>query len=594
MNTMLIQDFATLLYQDEALVSLISTAVSKDENGIQYVRDEFRRQLRRYASDLKLEAPYSHHLAVVGFVSTFSAKITRELFSKLSLEAGTQIPESAQSIQDRRERVETYLRQMIEPTETSGPVEESDQDSELEEAGEEPYDGSLEHLDHMERFILESAAYQALHHRFRDIVYPNLRSKLCTLMARWSDSDHKYHGHVVRYNLPNLVAELQHINPDAIEFNDYGKETGFLTKNINRFQNLVELWTRERWDWWPLPQYSRPLKEGETRLRWECTCGEYRQAEVPSSFAKRLRSIIRSLAPSSTPPENIQPPPASYQGNGSGSATNRSSQSHGQSTQSSQRYDGQSVSSSPANASQPRLRFPASTNPPTMHSHRVLFVVKRGADYKMAQIGVRKLPCHVFFSTLRAKYFELRGSFRGWFSVWRYSHCDFYMCEKFDDHEFAPKHKNAFPEHTNTDYEYQPKPMDNIPPVSEHEFQKRFYACHKSRPLHHWYHKCKPLGSHSYDILDLFPKKKTEFEEGGDKREIFWGIYAREIISLRWVLTYNLVCVFPMLAFLLVWIIPAGQDTDLQNPSVPFSMMLGFLSLFWSIFLSSLQFGRPH
>ncbi|OTA69145.1 hypothetical protein K449DRAFT_411975 [Hypoxylon sp. EC38] len=229
-----------------------------------------------------------------------------------------------------------------------------------------------------------------------------------------------------------------------------------------------------------------------------------------------------------------------------------------------------------------------------MFYHRVLFVVKRGPDYKMAQIGVDMLPCHVFFSTLRAKYFDLRGFLRSWFSVWRYSHCDFYMCEKFDDHEFAPKHKNAFPEVTNPDYEYRPKPMDNIPPVSEHEFRKRFYTCHRPQPLRHWYHKCKALGTHSSEILDLFPKKKTEFEEGGDKREIFWGIYAREIISLRLVFTYNLVCVCPMLAFFVVWIIPTGQLTDLQNPSVPFSMMLGMLSLFWSIFLSSLQFGRPH
>ncbi|OTA79949.1 hypothetical protein M434DRAFT_234662 [Hypoxylon sp. CO27-5] len=134
--------------------------------------------------------------------------------------------------------------------------------------------------------------------------------------------------------------------------------------------------------------------------------------------------------------------------------------------------------------------------------------------------------------------------------------------------------------------------MDNIPPVSEHEFQKHFYTCHRPEPLGHWYHKCKALGANSYNILDFFPKKKTELEEGGDKREVFWGIYAREIISLQRVLVYNLIFLCPMLAFFAIWILSLGKNTQLQNPSVPFSMMLGMLSLFWSILLSSLQFGR--
>jgi hypothetical protein len=132
----------------------------------------------------------------------------------------------------------------------------------------------------------------------------------------------------------------------------------------------------------------------------------------------------------------------------------------------------------------------------------------------------------------------------------------------------------------NTDYEYQPKPMDSVPPVSEHEFQKRFYACHQPKPFLHWYHKCKKLGLQSSDLLELFPKKKTELEEGGDKRENFWGIYAREIISLRWVLFYNFVYMLPMLVFFIVWVVPLGHSTDLQNPSTPVSMMIGMLSLF--------------
>lgn len=41
--------------------------------------------------------------------------------------------------------------------------EESDQDSVAEESGQdEAYEGSLQHLDRMKHFVLESAAYQIL------------------------------------------------------------------------------------------------------------------------------------------------------------------------------------------------------------------------------------------------------------------------------------------------------------------------------------------------------------------------------------------------------------------------------------------------
>ncbi|KAF4455795.1 Phosphorylase superfamily protein [Fusarium austroafricanum] len=100
-------------------------------------------------------------------------------------------------------------------------------------------------------------------------------------------------------------------------------------------------------------------------------------------------------------------------------------------------------------------------------------------------------------------------------------HANVPKCEKFEDHEFAPRKKDSFPSITNQDYDYRPKPMDNIPAISEHEFRKRFYACQRPQPIMHWYHKCKTLGLHSDDVFERLPKKRTELEEGGDNRETF-------------------------------------------------------------------------
>lgn len=139
---------------------------------------------------------------------------------------------------------------------------------------------------------------------------------------------------------------------------------------------------------------------------------------------------------------------------------------------------------------------------------------------------------------------------------------------------------NSYPDEANhDDYDYDPKPMLLIPPVTEHEFNTRFYACHQPRRLLHWYHKCKKLGVHSREVMHLLPKKKTELLEEGDKREFFWAIYAREKISFRRALVYFVICILPMLVFFITWIVPEGRRSDLQNASVPFMITISLLCL---------------
>ncbi|GJD05243.1 phosphorylase superfamily protein [Colletotrichum higginsianum] len=180
-----------------------------------------------------------------------------------------------------------------------------------------------------------------------------------------------------------------------------------------------------------------------------------------------------------------------------------------------------------------------------------------------------------------------------WFSVWVYSHCDFYMCEKFEDHEFVPKKEHEFPEAFNLDYDFIPKraERETMPPVTPHEFYRRFYACYDRTTALHFHHHCRKLSGHSGDILDKFPKKRSELEEGGDARVVFWGIYARERIAMVRVLCYNLVCVLPMLVFFFGWLSRHGPE-QIQDAAVPVSVMTAMLSLFWSVFLSSI-FSEP-
>ncbi len=45
-----------------------------------------------------------------------------------------------------------------------------------------------------------------------------------------------------------------------------------------------------------------------------------------------------------------------------------------------------------------------------------------------------------------------------------------------------------------------------------------------------------------------------------------------------------------MVIFLMAWVITLGLSTELQDPSVPLSMMVAMLSLFWNAYLGSLNF----
>lgn len=66
-------------------------------------------------------------------------------------------------------------------------------------------------------------------------------------------------------------------------------------------------------------------------------------------------------------------------------------------------------------------------NIPPINQAFVLFGVKgTRRTLELAQINANKyLNDNAFFENMRKQYRELRGCLRYWFSIWRFSHCDF-------------------------------------------------------------------------------------------------------------------------------------------------------------------------
>jgi hypothetical protein len=142
------------------------------------------------------------------------------------------------------------------------------------------------------------------------------------------------------------------------------------------------------------------------------------------------------------------------------------------------------------------------------------------------------------------------------------------------------------PDITNPEYEFTPKPADPMPPVSRHEFKRRFYGCYKGGKKHrHFFANCRRQCRNKADALERIPKRDREVIEEGDGREIYWGLLADEEIQALRVVVYNIVLLAGPIVFWILWL-RMGHPGDLQNASVPIMIALGslaMLSSFWML-----------
>ena len=350
------------------------------------------------------------------------------------------------------------------------------------------------------------------------------------------------------------------------------------------YKKAVEDYTGAGWDWWPLEQYRPELPAGCKRLHWRCSCGEDRYEEVPIFFAEQTVRKRRSQ-PLDLPASNPQMP---IQNGLASSPTN-----HGFCTS----QQGTPIFSNSFQNDFKSQQFPApkltnggqgaqvAANYSTEFGLHVLLNVPVGDDLHMRRIDILDYRDDRFFEQLRAAYISAKGLLRRVFGIWIYSHCNFFKFEKFDEEEIAPCGP-GIPAPDNKDYQYDPKPVKDMPPITRHEFKKRFYACHRRclpaicgvrNPLH----RCRKPCRYSPEAVNRLPKRSWPLEMGGDVRATFWGLYVVECISFFRVAAFHAIVIIPALVFWFMWLFYWGHSGDLQNASVPFLCALGIISLFW-------------
>ncbi|KAG7145413.1 hypothetical protein HYQ46_005844 [Verticillium longisporum] len=184
------------------------------------------------------------------------------------------------------------------------------------------------------------------------------------------------------------------------------------------------------------------------------------------------------------------------------------------------------------------------------------------------------------FCWIQEQYFLLRGRLGAFMSIRIYSHCDFYMFHKYDTEMYSPVQQHSFPGNE-LPYDFSPKPMHPVPPISDDQFYHRFYACYNPTSLHRLFHKCRKRCGDRADV-GSFPLRRHGLLVEDTTKEYFWGIYVVTSISFIRVAVYSSLCCLPGFVFFFLWMFSWGHSGDLQNAFVPICFSLALLAVFLS------------
>lgn len=252
-------------------------------------------------------------------------------------------------------------------------------------------------------------------------------------------------------------------------------------------------------------------------------------------------------------------------------------------------------------------QFASPPKGPDPNRLRLVFLdVGIGDSFKLAQMPVHSLSDDAFFETLREYYEKIRGPLRTMLSIWQYSHCNFMrvryvairyrainaglITSQFERAEFEEHYPiieelppDEWPQ--SRAYEFYPRTNKVVPPpITRHEFKRRFYGCFKCGSWHKCksakcQRRCRPKGT----ALERIPKRDRRLMEDGSDREIYWGILAVETHSFIRVLMYHVLFLLGPLMFWGLWLSVMKHSADLQNASLPLTVFVGFLSVFWAV-----------
>ena len=113
------------------------------------------------------------------------------------------------------------------------------------------------------KFMLSSSAIQNLRVGLHQFLYPGYKQMLDGLKLRilkWK------HTQPCKEDLGVVLNDLKEVDPQEIRISYIENRLSL----VDHLKNLIEEITSEEWEWWPLSQPRRTIKEGEAKISWTC------------------------------------------------------------------------------------------------------------------------------------------------------------------------------------------------------------------------------------------------------------------------------------------------------------------------------------
>ncbi|EXF80638.1 hypothetical protein CFIO01_06344 [Colletotrichum fioriniae PJ7] len=397
---------------------------------------------------------------------------------------------------------------------------------------------------------------------------------------------------IEKERLPALLSELDHCAPTKWKLDD-----AVTISWCDRSKLALECLSGRHWDWWPLPSPHRPLKSDGIRLIWTCGCGDFRSENLPTILAQKLLRLLNERGMSGGAPGTLEPP-------------NGRDQPQGIIHPTEPRTGPKALARD--------IATPGHISQMTMHNENnsgcqlpetFIFLMVASSSLDLNQIDSTEKCTRTFAVDLQDGYRQLRGFWRYWFSVYVFSHCDFFRFEKFGTSLFTDVKEDLPPEGEVPEYFYYPRPAEGPRPISPKEFQHIYYHCRKdpgiadknpNNPFHSTVNQVRsrlrllkawmPALNRRYqgplptDTVPRIPKRCCRFDELSNVREQFWGLHAREAVSFMRVTIYIFVSMASCFVSCLWYLVGSGGEViDLQNATVPLMVALTLinLSLIW-------------
>ncbi|SCV26765.1 related to small s protein [Fusarium fujikuroi] len=383
-------------------------------------------------------------------------------------------------------------------------------------------------------------------------------------------------GHLGLSLLPDTLRQVMQLAAwDTIEMIDTPAEVSI----SDQIKLAAEKATGSPWDWWPLKPPEVPLPRGYVRMNWACHCGKPLSIDITPSQAQVIERMTKNHTAFAEDHHKVahtrrnifQGFTAWFKWNSGALLPVSTPVSQGS-------------QQPPGVGGNNRIQQGATTTeqnnipPVAIHDLRILFGVPMG----LKTLHVIPIPVHQpdsnVFTQLKAEYLKTRGRWRAWFSFWQLSHCNFVKFESITRNIVVACGQDL-PKASDLDYDYAPKPPQaSIPPVHPHIFEAAFNSCTggKCRNLSP-FHDCYEFEETTY--IKRIPKKKTPLSPGTIDIPI-WGLEARHCISCFHVIIYHLLILIPPFVLWGWWM--SRHPDDIQSASVPMTIVLAMISMFWS------------